>query len=545
MTLNELVIFHMKAFADLYTAIDETTKTNAKVAALMNYFSIVNEKDAIWCVALLIGKKPKRTIKTAELKSWCIELAGISEWLFEESYNVVGDLAETITLILPPSSQRKDFTLHQTMETLMNLDKAEDLQKRMFVQNTWEQLSTSERFVFNKLITGSFRVGVSQQLVIKALAKQYHLEENVVSHRLTGKWNPATITLKELLFADNANDDHSKPYPFYLAYQLEQLPEELGDINEWQIERKYDGIRGQIIIRDKQLFVWSRGEELITEKFPEFNVLVSLLPEGTVIDGEILPMKNGKPLPFHVMQTRIGRKNLTKKILADAPLMMMCYDLLELNGIDQRNEKMENRRKQLEKLLKDAALNNSQLPLVISPVLECKDWEETKKERSRSREYLCEGLMLKRKDSIYEVGRRKGNWWKWKVDALTVDGVLIYAQKGHGRRANLYTDYTFAIWDGEELVPFTKAYSGLTDKEILQVDNWIKKNTIDKFGPVRSVKAEQVFEIAFEGIQPSPRHKSGIALRFPRIARWRTDKSPNEANTKEDLLQLIESLKVR
>jgi DNA ligase-1 len=544
MTLNEQVISHMKAFADLYTAIDETTKTNAKVVALMNYFSVADEKDAIWCVALLIGKKPKRTIKTAELKSWCIELAGISEWLFEESYNVVGDLAETITLALPPSSQRKDFELHQTMATLINLDKAEDFQKRMFVQNTWEQLSTAERFVFNKLITGSFRVGVSQQLVIKALAKQYHLEENVVSHRLTGKWNPATITLKELLFADNANDDHSKPYPFYLAYQLEQLPEELGDITEWQIERKYDGIRGQIIIRDKQLFVWSRGEELITEKFPEFNVLVSLLPEGTVLDGEILPMKDGKPLPFHVMQTRIGRKNLSKKILEDAPLMMMCYDLLELNGMDQRNKTMESRRKELENLLKDAALKKPQLPLVISPVLECKDWEETKKERSRSREYLCEGLMLKRKDSIYEVGRRKGNWWKWKVDALTVDGVLIYAQKGHGRRANLYTDYTFAIWDGEELVPFTKAYSGLTDKEILQVDNWIKKNTIDKFGPVRSVKAEQVFEIAFEGIQPSPRHKSGIALRFPRIARWRTDKSPNEANTKEDLLQLIESLKI-
>jgi DNA ligase 1 len=533
----------MKAFADLYTAIDETTKTNAKVEALMNYFSLADEKNAIWCVALLIGKKPRRTIKTAELKLWCMELAGISEWLFEESYNEVGDLAETITLVLPPSSERKDFALHQTMETLMSLDKVEDAEKRMFVQNTWQQLSTSERFVFNKLITGSFRVGVSQQLVIKALAKQYHLEENVVSHRLTGKWNPVTITLKELLFADNANDDHSKPYPFYLAYQLEQLPEELGNINEWQIERKYDGIRGQIIIRDKQLFVWSRGEELITEKFPEFNVLIALLPEGTVLDGEILPMKNGKPLPFHVMQTRIGRKNLSKKILEDAPLMMMCYDLLELNGVDQRNETMENRRRKLEDLLKDAALKNPNMPLVISPVLECKDWEAIKKERSLSREYLCEGLMLKRKDSVYEVGRRKGNWWKWKVDALTVDGVLIYAQKGHGRRANLYTDYTFAIWDGEELVPFTKAYSGLTDKEILQVDNWIKKNTIDKFGPVRSVKAEQVFEIAFEGIQPSPRHKSGIALRFPRIARWRTDKSPNEANTKKDLLQLIESLK--
>ncbi|MDF2438827.1 MAG: ATP-dependent ligase [Bacteroidota bacterium] len=534
----------MKKFAELYTAIDETTKTNAKVDALVHYFSEADEKDAIWCVALLIGKKPKRTIKTAELKSWCMELAGIEEWLFEESYHVVGDLAETITLALPPSKERKDFSLHGTMDKIMSLDKVSEEEKREYVQTTWNLLSTPERFVFNKLTTGSFRIGVSQQLVIKALAKQFHLDENIVSHRLTGKWDPVNVTLKGLLFSDNKNDDHSKPYPFYLAYQLEVPAEELGDLNEWQVERKYDGIRGQIIIRDKQLFVWSRGEELITEKFPEFNSLLNSLPDGTVIDGEILPMKDGKPLPFHVMQTRTSRKNLSKKILEDAPLMMMCYDLLELEYNDLRNESMNMRRTKLENLLSEAYAKMKDLPLVISPVLECKDWDEVKSERLKARECLCEGLMLKRKDSVYEVGRRKGNWWKWKVDALTVDGVLIYAQKGHGRRANLYTDYTFAIWDGEQLVPFTKAYSGLTDKELLQVDNWIKKNTIDKFGPVRSVKAELVFEIAFEGIQPSPRHKSGIALRFPRIARWRTDKSPNEANTKNDLLQLIQSLKV-
>jgi DNA ligase-1 len=534
----------MKAFADLFTAIDETTKTNAKVDALVQYFSNAEEKDAIWCVALLIGKKPKRTIKSSELKFWCMELAGIQEWLFDESYNVVGDLAETITLALHPSVVLKEHSLHETMQRLIGLDKSSEEEKKEFVQMTWNQLRTAERFVFNKLITGSFRVGVSQQLVIKALAKQYHLNENIVSHRLTGKWDPKNITLKELLFSDNANDDHSKPYPFYLAYQLEHEPEELGKLSEWQIERKYDGIRGQIIIRDKQLFVWSRGEELITEKFPEFSQLINVLPEGTVIDGEILPMKNGKPLPFHVMQTRISRKNVTKKVMQDAPLMMMCYDILEVKGKDIRSEAMKERRAILESLMKDASEKTEGLPLIISPLVECHSWNEIRKERERSREFLCEGLMLKRKSSEYEVGRRKGNWWKWKVDALTVDGVLIYAQKGHGRRANLYTDYTFAIWDGEELVPFAKAYSGLTDKEILQVDNWIKRNTLEKFGPVRSVKAELVFEIAFEGIQPSPRHKSGIALRFPRIARWRTDKSPAEANKKSDLLQLIESLKI-
>jgi DNA ligase-1 len=534
----------MKAFAELYTAIDETTKTNAKVDALVNYFSQAEEKDAIWSVALLIGKRPKRTIKSGELKEWCIQQAKIPAWLFEESYHVVGDLAETITLCLPEPKSVSGISLHEAMAELISLGTKDEVTRMNFVSSSWEKLLPAERFVFNKLITGAFRVGVSQQLVIKALARNYHLDEKIVSHRLTGYWDPQEITLKDLMFSDNRNDDLSKPYPFYLAYQLDQEADQLGDVKEWQLERKYDGIRGQIIVRGGQLFVWSRGEELITEKFPEFTMLTELLPDGTVLDGEILPFRDGAPLPFHLMQTRISRKNITKKALQEAPLVMICYDILEINAEDIRQKSMLERRSILEDLLTKYSAHQD-LPLKISPLLQCNDWEEVRRERARSRELMCEGLMLKHNDSTYESGRRKGSWWKWKVDALTVDGVLIYAQRGHGRRANLYTDYTFAIWDGEELVPFTKAYSGLTDKEILQVDAWIKKNTIDKFGPVRSVKAELVFEIAFEGIQPSPRHKSGIALRFPRISRWRIDKSPQEANTKDDLLQLIESLKIK
>jgi DNA ligase 1 len=535
----------MKAFSELFTLIDQTTKTNEKVKALVNYFSLSNEKDSIWAVALLSGNRPKRTVKTNELIAWCIELANIKPWLFEESYHIVGDLAETITLLLPAPEDSLDFPLNRIMISLSSLTKETDEQKKIFIQETWKHLTPAERFVFNKLITGNFRVGVSQQLIIKALSKHFNIHENIIAHRLTGNWHPAETTLNDLLLSDNANDDHSKPYPFYLAYQLDVAPEMLGDIADWQIERKYDGIRGQIIIRDKKLFVWSRGEELITEKFPEFELLSNILPSGTVIDGEILPVKEGKPLPFHIMQTRISRKNITKKNLTEAPLIMMCYDLLEFNGSDIRGESMQMRRKKLEQLLKDVSAKFSDIPLMLSPLIECQSWEEVREERSRSRDHLCEGLMLKKKDSSYESGRRRGSWWKWKVDALTVDGVLIYAQSGHGRRANLCTDYTLAIWDNETLVPFTKAYSGLTDKELVEVDAWIKKNTLEKFGPVRSVKPELVFEIAFEGIQPSPRHKSGIALRFPRIARWRTDKKPNEANTKQDLLQLIESLKVK
>jgi len=534
----------MKKFAELFTELDQTTKTNAKIDALAEYFRAADAADALWAVALLTGKKPKRTVKTSELKLWSIELSGVTEWIFEESYHVVGDLAETITLLLPASETQTDYSLSGMMALLKTLDTKTEEQRKNIIQEIWSQLSTAERFVFNKLITGSFRVGVSQQLVIKALAKNYKLVESNVAHRLMGNWVPETSTLQNLLFNTEDEEDLSKPYPFYLAYQLDVPMETLGNIADWQIEYKYDGIRGQIIVRKGELFVWSRGEELMTDKFPEFEILKTALPDGTVIDGEILPFNGDEPMPFHVMQTRIGRKNLSKKSLADAPLAMMCYDLLEYKGKDVRPLPMSERRSLLEELIEEIKNTNPDAAAVLklSPVFACTTVEEMIALRLASRDRMCEGLMLKHKDSLYEAGRRRGKWWKWKIDPLSVDGVLIYAQRGHGRRADLYTDYTFAVWSGDELVPFTKAYSGLTDKELVEVDSWVKKNTKEKFGPVRSVTPELVFEIAFEGINPSPRHKSGVALRFPRILRWRKDKTIKDANHKEDLLDLIQQL---
>lgn len=534
----------MKKFADLFSDLDQTTKTNAKVDALVEYFNTANVGDAIWAVALLTGRKPKRTVKTAELKTWAIELSGVSEWIFEESYHVVGDLAETITLLLPKSESFTEYGLSAMMALLKSLSTKTEEERKHIIQEIWMQLTTEERFVFNKLITGSFRVGVSQQLVIKALAKNFSLAESSVAYQLMGNWTAEDTSLQHLLFNTSIEEDTSKPYPFYLAYQLDMPLETLGDIRDWQIEYKFDGIRGQIIVRKNELFVWSRGEELMTDKFPEFEILKQALPDGTVIDGEILPFDGEEPMPFHIMQTRIGRKNLSKKSLADAPLAMMCYDLLEHEGVDIRALPMFERREKLEDLLTQIAETNPEAKKVLklSKVFPCTEAEEMVQLRNVSRDQLCEGLMLKNKDSLYESGRRKGKWWKWKIDPLTVDGVLLYAQKGHGRRADLYTDYTFAVWNGEELVPFTKAYSGLTDKELVEVDRWIKKNTLEKFGPVRSVTPGLVFEIAFEGINPSPRHKSGVALRFPRIARWRKDKTIQDANTKQDLLDLIQQL---
>jgi DNA ligase-1 len=525
----------MKNFAQLFTELDQTTKTLAKIRALISYFEKVSDQDKLWAIALLSHRRPRRTVNTTLLSLWASELSGLPLWLFEESHHVVGDLAETITLMLPPARERSAESLTFWIDFIRSLEPLEVDQKKERIVWAWDRLDEVERFVFNKLITGGFRIGVSQQLMVKALAKHAGAKENVVAHKLMGNWSPETNTFQELLFSEEVQD-MSKPYPFYLAYALEDDVQALGDPAEWFAERKWDGIRGQVIVRNKTLFVWSRGEELVTDKYPEYAVMLELLPEGTVIDGEILPFKDGRPLSFNRLQTRIGRKVLNPKLLKDVPVSFVVYDLLEWTGEDVRTWPMTERRKKLEELC-----SVPHPVLRLSALVPFETWEQLSHERARSREFLSEGIMLKRKDSVYRNGRRRGDWWKWKIDPFTVDAVMIYAMRGHGRRANLYTDYTFAVWQGDQLVPFTKAYSGLTDDEIREVDRWVKQNTVERFGPVRSVKPELVFEIAFEGIARSSRHKSGIALRFPRIKRWRKDKTVPEANTLTDLMQLLDA----
>ncbi len=531
----------MKRFTQLFTAIDQTTKTNEKVAAIVSYLAESDDRSALYAIALLIDNRPRRPVKTSALKEWAAAIAGIPDWLFEESYHIVGDLAEAIALVLPPDAPSgRDYRLPDVIDELPKLLEQTDEQKKETITGFWQHFDKDERFVFTKLITGNFRMGVSRQLVVKALSIHLGMDVAEVAHRLMGEWLPAAETMASLFSEAAQGNRDFQPYPFYLAYQLDSAPESLGDIEAWYIEKKLDGIRGQLIVRNGQLFVWSRGEDLLTDKFPEFGPLAESLPDGTVIDGEIIPWQDGRPLSFQVMQTRIGRKNLSQKSLREAPLVMVCYDLLEWKGKDIRDMPMHGRRNVLETLL---ASPNTPPVLLLSETMPFNNWGEVEVFRRQAREFHCEGVMLKRKTSAYGSGRRRGNWWKWKTDPLTVDGILIYAQSGHGRRANLYTDYTFAVWDGDgALVPFAKAYSGLTDKEITALDTWIKRNTLERFGPVRSVTPHHVFEIAFEGIQKSSRHKAGVALRFPRILRWRQDKLPEHANTKADLLQLIDAV---
>ncbi|HWQ53327.1 MAG TPA: ATP-dependent DNA ligase [Bryobacteraceae bacterium] len=524
----------MKAFAALYATLDSTTRTNEKVAALERYFAAVPPEDAVWALSFLMGRRPKRLIESRKLAEWAIAEAGIPDWLFGECYHAVGDFAETMALLLPPAAHSSDLPLHHWVEQrLLPLREQDDAARRASLVGAWREMDEPQRFAWNKLITGEWRVGVSQSLVVRALAAATGVDAGTVTHRLMGDWQPEPRFWQSLTAAETRDADISRPYPFFLAYPLEGPPESLGDIRDWQVEWKWDGIRSQLIRRGGGAFLWSRGEELITDRFPEIAALATRLPDGTAIDGEVMPWRDNAPLPFAQMQRRIGRKTLGEKILAEVPVVLVGYDLIEFGGMDVREQPLEWRRARLEEIAPPASA------LVLSPVVEAASWEELSRLRQESRERKVEGFMLKRRGSPYRVGRRRGDWWKWKIEPYSVDAVLIYAQPGHGRRASLYTDYTFGVWDNDELVPFAKAYSGLSDEEIRQVDAFVRRNTIDKFGPVRAVKPELVFELAFEGIQRSPRHRSGIAVRFPRMARWRTDKPAAEADSLETIRALL------
>lgn len=543
----------MKAFAELYANLDATTSSNAKLAALQAYFLQAPPADAAWAVYFLSGGRPRQLVPTRLLRDMATEAAGIEPWLFEESYQSVGDLAETISLLLPESTYTSEDGLAVWLEEkLLPLRGLPPLDLADRLPALWAQLDQPSLMVCIKLITGSFRVGVSKLLVTRALAAMADLDSKRVAQRLVGYTDLSNRPTAEgylKLIAAESSDEHAQrggqPYPFFLAHGLAQPVEQfdtlLGSPADWQVEWKFDGIRAQLVKREGRLWVWSRGEELLTERFPELHSLVSGLPDGTVIDGEIVVWKDSVQ-PFALLQQRIGRKTLSKKVLEDAPVAVLAYDLLEYQGDDWRNHTQAERRTQLEQVI--AACN--QPVLLPSPLLEGKTWAALAEQREASRSLGVEGMMLKDRNGLYGVGRTKdmGLWWKWKVDPFSVDAVLIYAQRGHGRRASLYSDYTFAVWDGppgseRTLVPFAKAYSGLTDEEMRKVDAIVRKTTVEKFGPVSSVTPSMVFELGFEGIALSKRHKSGIAVRFPRMLRWRQDKAVDEADNLATLQDLL------
>ena len=508
------------------------------------YFGRAAPADAAWAFYFLSGRKPRQIVPSKFLREWAIEMSGIPEWLYLESRDTVGDGSETTALLLPNSATVDETPLHVLVEQqLLPLRGSQPETQREAVTDAWSRMNYSQRLVYNKLISGAFRVGVSQQLVVRALAHLSELPVDIITQRAMGDWEPTPAFFKHLTDPQLDGDETpiARPFPFHLAHQLDGAPQDLGDISDWQAEWKWDGIRAQVIKRKGEVFMWSRGEDLITDRFPEIADAAHSLPDGTVLDGEVLPWIDGRVRPFTELQRRIGRKNLSAKILGEVPVILQVYDLLELDGRDIRSLDFRTRREMLEQLMDSVAPENRKI-FQMTEKVEAADWDDLAARREESRNLGVEGFMLKRRDSPYRTGRHRGDWWKWKIDPLTVDAVLIYAQKGSGKRSNLFTDYTFAVWRNGELVPFAKAYSGLTDAEIRVVDRFVRANTIETFGPVRSVKPELVFEIAFEAIQKSTRHKSGVAVRFPRILRFREDKTIEQADSIEAIHELLDGI---
>lgn len=528
----------MRRFAQLFEALDRTASTSAKRDAMAAYFAVAPAEDAAWAVYVLGGGKLRRTASSTELRTALAEETGYADWLIDDSYQHVGDLAETIALMLPAiDDEGEDTPLHVWMEArLPSIGKLEPGERIALLREWWRSTPREQIFLVNKLLTGSLRVGVSQRLVVQALAQWSNLATDLIAHRLSGTWKPGTEAFRALTGPER-DDEHAgeRPYPFFLASPLEQGVENLGDIHQWLAEWKWDGIRAQLMRRADGALIWSRGEERMDGRFPELEQAAAYLPDGCVIDGEILAWlpDEAHPLLFAALQKRIGKLKPGPKLLADTPVRLMAYDLLELGGKDLREHPLAERRALLTSLLEGRGPT-----LTVSPAVSAPDWASLAEVRAESRERRTEGLMLKRTDSPYRVGRKRGDWWKWKVDPYTVDAVLLYAQPGHGRRSGLFTDYTFGVWDGETLVPVAKAYSGLDDSEIGKLDRWIRAHTIDRFGPVRSVEPTHVFELAFEAIQASGRHKAGVAVRFPRILRWRTDLAIRDADKLDDLRRL-------
>jgi DNA ligase 1 len=529
----------MRAFSELFEELDTTTSTGLKVAAMKRYFATAAPADAAWATYILSGRRLKRFLGPAILRRWLIEACGLPEWLVDECQASVGDFAETVALLMETNAASTGADVPLSMwieERLLPLRASAESRQKEAIVSWWRTLPYRECFLLNKLLTGELRVGVSELLVTRSLAEVLNVGRTDIARRLMGDWRPSAELWESLRSGGaESEQDPAAPYPFYLASPLEGEPQALGERAAWLAEWKWDGIRSQLIRRKGRCFIWSRGEDLITERFPELVDAAMSLPEGVVLDGELVAWKNGSIQPFADLQQRIGRKKLTADILQSVPVRFLAYDLLEQNYIDIRALPLRERRQRLEALIAHARPDVFGLSFAV----ETSDWAELAKLREESRTRGVEGFMLKSLDSPYETGRKRGSWWKWKIDPHSFDAVMLYAQPGHGRRSNLYTDYTFGVWDKDTLVPVAKAYSGLSDAEIAELDRWIRSHTTEKFGPVRSVEQTQVFELAYEGIAASTRHKSGIALRFPRILRRRLDKPASEADTLQALQEVL------
>lgn len=532
----------MQAFTRLFLELERRSRTPEKVAAMREYFLTTRPEDAVWAVYFLTGRRLKRVVTVKVLRTYAARVSGYPDWLVDASQDAVGDAAETMALLLQPAKQTTCRPLGEWItERLIPLRRLDPDEQFQAIAAAWSELEASERFVWNRLLTGTFRIGVAPQLVTRALAEVAGVAPDVVEHRLTGDWSPTPQFYSTLLQTDTDDADVSRPYPFHLGFPLDTDLESLGDRMRWLVEWKWNGVRAQLIRRDGQTFLWSRGDELMTERFPEIAAAADSLTDGVAIDGEILAWADGTVLGYGDLQRRIGRKTASAKLQREVPVVFFAFDLLEFEFGDVRYRSLLSRRGLLIEILErlDPA---ARARLMLPPGVNASTWDVVAARRDEARLHGAEGLMLKRLESPYAIGRHRGAWWKWKSDPLTIDAVLLYAERGQGGGSDQYTDFTFAVWRDGELVPFAKTRAGLTDEDILEIDRFVRSNTLEQFGPVRSVVPGLVFELAFEGVQRSSRHKSGIVVRFPRVVRWRRDKRPAEADSLATIGAMLDAL---
>ena len=540
----------LNKFSKLFEELDSNNSINKKINSLTKYFKSSSNLNNILTIYLLIGKRNKRFISGKSLREYYADIYKMPIWLIETCYAKVGDSAEVISLLLQDKLLEKDIEEDVSLDQLINnllpkLSKLDENQKKSYLKYLWEKNTTDNQLIFNKILTGTFRIGVSKGLVSKAISNMIGIDKSIILHRLMGNFEPNEETY---IFLINQNLDQKelsyKPYPFQLAHTFEEKIKELKSVNEFQFETKWDGIRSQIIKRSNNISIWTRGEDLVNETFPELIKIISEFKNDFVLDGEILiwDENNNCPKDFSLLQKRLGRKSPSSKIQKELPVVFIAFDILEIDGKDIRNKILSERRNILEERFLNSISENQKFfskKIKITKLLKIDNWEAVEEAKNSARNINTEGLVIKNKNSKYIPGRKKGFWWKYKIDPMQLDGVLIYARPGSGKRADLYTDYSFAIWENEKLVKFANAYSGLNNKEIRELDKWIRKNTLERYGPVRSVKPELVFEISFDNIQISKRHKSGIALRFPRITKWRKDKNIMDADNLENAMRMI------
>ncbi|MDG2450410.1 MAG: ATP-dependent DNA ligase [Saprospiraceae bacterium] len=527
----------MEDFTTLFFELDSTVSVDSKIFSINNYLNRSTHEDSIWAIALLLGKVPKRTATTLELRTWRCDVSDTPDWLFEESLKITGDISETIAILLPEPQKTLKISLSEVVSQILSLKNSNEQEKKAIVFDIWDTLNRDSRYLFNKILTGSLKEISSNKIIIKALAKHLNDPETIISHRLMTPWSPETVTFEKLLKTPDSSEALSKPIPFYLARSLTVNIDDLGNTNDWAVEYKWDGLRGQLIKRQGKVFLWTRNEELVTDRFPEFNLIKKSEKDNFVLDGEILGWKEDKSLPLSALQKRFKRKTLNKKLLSDIPVAFIAYDQLEHNGKDIRHLSYVERRKKLGILIASFSPNST---ILFSDEIKFSSWTGLENIRSNARAIGAEGLMIKKINSAYGIGRENSDWWKWKSEPFNVDAVLLYATRDNSFRSKNFSSFTFAVKHNDRYVSITKASIGLSEEELIDISAFVKKNTIESFGPVKSLKPELVFELSFEGISKSTRHKSGLIIRLPKIERWRKDKHPHEVNTLSDLITMLE-----